>query len=132
MAHVSQEDKARFNAALKLIMPKEYKWSLRVRHHSTLILTIQRAPVDLVGIAQANDYARGESGWVTFMHDRFDKAFKGHPDLVELFGKIQAALNNGNHNNSDIMTDYFDVGWYTEISIGTYDKPFVFTAKANA
>ena len=33
----------------------------------------------------------------------------------------------GNHNNSDISTDYFDVGWYIDINIGKWDKPYEVT-----
>jgi hypothetical protein len=32
--------------------------------------------------------------------------------------ELRDAMNNGNHDNSDIMSDYFDVGWY--VSIRTY------------
>jgi hypothetical protein len=39
-----------------------------------------------------------------------------------IFKKLQLelrdAMNSGNHDNSDIMSDYFDVGWY--VSIRTY------------
>ena len=33
--------------------------------------------------------------------------------LLELI----AAMNSGNWNNSDVQTDYFDVGWYIKILI---------------
>jgi hypothetical protein len=29
-----------------------------------------------------------------------------------------------NHDNSDIMTDYFDVGWYLNINVGGWNKPY--------
>ena len=41
--------------------------------------------------------------------------------LLELF----QAMNKGNHDNSDIMTDYFDVGWYVDVNIGKWDKPYI-------
>ena len=34
------------------------------------------------------------------------------------------ALNTDNHDNSDIQTDYFDVGHYVELNIGTWEKPY--------
>jgi hypothetical protein len=34
----------------------------------------------------------------------------------------------GNYNNSDIMTDYFDVGWYIEINVGKWNKEYNLTA----
>lgn len=30
-----------------------------------------------------------------------------------------------NHNRSDSQTDYFDVGHYTSINLGSWNKPFV-------
>ena len=35
------------------------------------------------------------------------------------------ALNLGNYTNIVIQTDYFDVGWYVDVNIGRWDKPFV-------
>jgi len=37
-------------------------------------------------------------------------------------------MNNGNHNNSDIQTDYFDVGWYITVNLGKYDTPYIYNA----
>lgn len=42
-----------------------------------------------------------------------------------VFGKINQIVNKGNFNNSDSMTDYFHVGFYTEISIGRWDYSYV-------
>jgi hypothetical protein len=33
-------------------------------------------------------------------------------------------MNDGNHDNSDIQSDYFDVGWYISINVGRWDKPY--------
>ena len=38
---------------------------------------------------------------------------------------ILPVLNRGNHDNSDLMTDYFDVGWYVNIKIGKWNKPYI-------
>jgi hypothetical protein len=42
------------------------------------------------------------------------------------------ALNCDNYDNSDSMTDYFDVGHYVDLNIGKWDKPFVCTSVAVA
>jgi hypothetical protein len=39
--------------------------------------------------------------------------------------EVFTAMNKGNHNNSDIQTDYFDVGWYVDVNIGSWDKPYI-------
>jgi hypothetical protein len=33
-------------------------------------------------------------------------------------------MNNGNWNNSRIEVDYFDVGWYIDVNIGKWNKPY--------
>ena len=38
--------------------------------------------------------------------------------------EVIPAMNNGNHDNSDAMTDYFDVGWYVDVNIGNWKKPY--------
>lgn len=129
MAYMSQEHKAKVNVALKSIIPNGYKWSLSVQNHSTLTLTVYKGPADLINIAKSNGYARGDGEYGRFIHSSFADAFKGHPDLIDLFTKVHAVMHEGNHNNSDPYTDYHDVGWYVSIDIGRYDKPYVNTAK---
>ena len=46
----------------------------------------------------------------------------------EFLDKAFAIMFEGNHDNSDIMTDYFDVGWYIDVNIGKWDKPYEFVA----
>jgi hypothetical protein len=36
-------------------------------------------------------------------------------------------INHNNHDNSDPMTDYYDVGHYTKINIGKWDKAYQLT-----
>ena len=54
-----------------------------------------------------------------------DKHYEGTEQ--EFLNELNAAMMLGNHNNSDIMTDYFDVGWYVDINIGKWNKPYVVT-----
>lgn len=127
---MNQERKARIAAALKPLMPAGWKYSLAVQNHTTLVLTIQAAPVDL--LAEVNRMAqRGSRGWHADTYCRVNEYcleayFEG--SLLETFQKISDAMNDGNHDRSDIQTDYFDVGWYTEISLGRWGRPFVCTA----
>ena len=43
---------------------------------------------------------------------------------LKFLGEVIPAMNNGNHDNSDIQTDYFDVGWYSDVNIGSWNKPY--------
>jgi len=38
--------------------------------------------------------------------------------------EVYEAMMEGNHNNSDIQSDYFDVGWYVNIQVGKWNKPY--------
>ena len=135
MAYVNQELKARIKAALKPIMPADWKWSLAVRNHSTIVLTISAAPADLLGeierCAQANaeregrqNYFRKDGGHADLNVYHFRRALDEH---VELFARIIDALNTDNFDNSDLMSDYHHVGHYVTVQIGRWDKAFICT-----
>lgn len=122
MAYVDQAKKQRIAAALKQVMPADWKYTLAVQHHSTCVLTISSAPVNILAALPcigAARYAR-----INPYH------FRGQlrdPELVQLFDRIVAALNTDNYDRSDLQTDYFDCGHYIKINIGRWDRPFKFT-----
>ena len=121
MAYMNQEKKAEIRAALNAVVPKGWKFSLSVHHHSSITMTIKSAPVDLIAAGgYESDRARGH---VQINHYHLGLAFQG--EILETMKKIVAALNTGNHDNSDAMTDYFDVGHYVHLNLGKWDKPFV-------
>ena len=125
MAYMNQETKARIAAQVKPILRKYgLKGTLSVRNHSTLVLKITSGKIDYI-----SDYLRdGEDNWaaryrcidVNVYHYRNHFSGLARESLVELV----EAMNDGNHDNSDIQTDYFDVGWYTDIQIGHWTKPY--------
>lgn len=133
MAYMSQERKAEIAVELKKVMPHGWKYSLGVHHHSTIRLTIRQAPVDLVAEwnRQSSTEFRPEhipfspaTGHIQVNEFYLERQFDKH---LKLFKAIKETMNVGNHDRSDSMTDYFDVGWYVSINIGEWDKPFVFT-----
>jgi hypothetical protein len=40
--------------------------------------------------------------------------------LLKTFTAIRDAMMVSNHDNSDPMTDYFDVSWYIAINVGKW------------
>lgn len=52
MAYMNQEKKAAIAAELKKVMPPDWKYSLRVQNHSTLVCCIKSAPIDLLAEMQ--------------------------------------------------------------------------------
>lgn len=113
MAYMNQEKKKVIAAELKKVIPSDWKYSLAVRHHSALVLTIRSAPIKIEG-----DYED-----VNEFHP--EHHFEG--ELLETFRKIIDAMNTGNFDLSDSMTDYFHVGHYIDIRLGSWDKPFIST-----
>jgi len=128
MAFMNQERKAPIAAELKRVIPQGWKWTLGVRNHSTIVLNIWAAPADLLGMIRTNVRCEVGHHFDLYMPRRGD-FMKGAPaEIAELFDRIADALYRGNHDRSDLQTDYFDVGWYVDVNIGTYERPFVNTA----
>jgi len=113
MAWMNQEKKSEIAPAVKSILKQHgAKGSLSVRHNSTLVLTITESPFDIGDHASINPY-------------HFREFYKDDPEFVEFVGKLHDAMMVGNWDKSDIMTDYFNVGWYVEIRFGKWNKPHV-------
>ena len=137
MAHMSQEKKAKLAPAIKAVLNKYgVKGSLAVHNHSTLVLNIKSGPIDFVEnyiqtdldqprarkmAADQVDYLRKQQALdvnVYWYKEHFSgKALKFLQEVIPL-------MNAGNHDRSDIQTDYFDVGWYVDINIGKWNKPY--------
>ena len=54
-------------------------------------------------------------------HYHIDRLYSG--ELASFLNELRSAMMDGNYNNSDAQTDYFDVGWYIAINLGSWDKP---------
>jgi hypothetical protein len=141
MAYVSQELKAKLVPTIKAICKKyKVKASIAVRTHSTLVVNVKSGPIDFV-----ENYIQNNKDGVSsrkMSQDQIDYIRKNQSLDVNPFwfqdhfsgtaksflSELIAAMNNGNHDNSDIQTDYFDVGWYIDVNIGRWDKPYVCAA----
>ena len=136
MAWMNQERKAGLAPAIKAALKKYgLKGSLSVNNHSTLVLTITEGQIDFIGNSNrvcGNDFYQTARGFKPndrqydtvneyWYHDHYDGLAK-----IAL-SEIIPLMNIGNHDRSDIQTDYFDVGWYTNIHIGRWNKPYKLT-----
>ena len=136
MAYMNQERKAQIQPAVKAILEKyNVKGRLGVDNHSTLVLNITEGEIDFIGntneVCGSNFYQieRGFTpckDYVNVNVYHFDKHFS--ETALKFFKEVYAAMMIGNHNNSDMMSDYFDVGWYVNINIGRWNKPYILTA----
>ena len=133
MAYMSQEKKAKIAPVVKKVLAKyKLKGSLSVDNHSTLVLTIKSGKIDFIknyndaiaerdptGNKHLNKAATNLDINTYWSHEHFTG--KAKSALAELI----TAMNDGNHDRSDPMTDYFDVGWYVNIHVGRWNKPYI-------
>ena len=114
MAYMNQDKKKKLAPKIKDILKKyNMKGTLSVDNYSTLNLNLKSGSVDF-GTDQINEY------W-------YKDHFKDNPHALSFLSEVIPAMNVGNHDNSDLMTDYFDVGWYISVNIGKWDKPYIVT-----
>ena len=133
MAYMSQERKKELAPAIR-DWCKMYgvKATIAVDNHSTLVVNIKsgRLPFCQNHFDTVNKnprYVSANFAPEVPTHIRvnpywFQDHFGG--TCRDFLKGLLARMNKGNHDNSDIMTDYFDVGWYVEVNIGDWDKPY--------
>ena len=142
MAYVSQNLKAKLSPTIKAICKKYgIKASIAVRHHSTLVLNIKSGPIDFIENYIEADKNKSYSKYMSddqVAYIRKNQSLDVNPywyqehfsgKAVNFLREVFTAMNNGNHDNSDIQTDYFDVGWYVDVNIGKWNKPYTVTTK---
>ena len=116
MAYVSQDDKAKLAPAIKKVLNKYgMKGSISIRHHSTLVVTLQSGAIQF-------DHSHGD-GYTQVNVYHIDSHYEGHAKSFLL--ELLAAMKGPNYfNNDDAMTDYFHRSHYTDINIGKWNKPY--------
>ena len=137
MAYVSQELKAKLAPTIKAICKKYgVKASIAVRNHSTLVLNIKQGRIDFIENfieTDANGLTGKKMGQDQIDYIRKNRSLDVNPywykehfsgRALNFLKEVIPAMNNGNHDNSDAMTDYFDVGWYIDVNIGKWSKPY--------
>jgi len=142
MAYINQDQKKEKAAAIKKLISEKYadlkiKYSMGITHSSTLRFTISASTIDFKKIYSAKeresemdrkgifipeDYVSRNDDWQVneyYMKDNFDGK------VLEMFQAVKSIMMAGNYNNTDLYTDYFDVGWYIAITIGRWNKPYI-------
>lgn len=124
MAYVNKEKKAKIVAAVKAVLPKGWKATFSVRNYSGIVCTIRSAPLDLAQEFPGYVTEDKELTHVDINHYYINERMTPNQNLRLCLQRIADALNTDNYNNSDVMTDYFDVGHYVDLRFGEWDKPF--------
>ena len=117
---MNQEKKKRIAPQIKEILKRHnMKGSLSVNNYSTLRLTLQSGPIDFKYTGQDGRTIRNINEYW------YEDHFKDNPTALAFLSEVIPAMNNGNHDNSDMMTDSFDVGWYISVRLGKWYKPYI-------
>jgi len=120
MAYITTEKTASIREELKICFPAKEGWKLSVsqRDHQVLTVCILKAPMKFwkPGVETGNGYNVNLNCYGS--NDVYTQ--KGREVLTTMF----EIINKGNYDNSDISTDYFDVGYYSYIKIGDWNKKF--------
>lgn len=115
MAYITAQEVKNVREQLKKAFP-EFKFAVSGGSSSTLKVAIMKGPIDFSDIQDTrwektdiNQYWLGNYG-----------------KFAELFEKMYTVMKSQNwYDKSDAMIDYFDIAYYTYLSIGKSDKPYV-------
>jgi hypothetical protein len=117
MAYVSQDDKAKLAPQIKKVLSKYgMKGSISIRHHSTLVVTLQSGAIDF------GEYTHGD-GYIQVNTYHIESHYRGK--AKSFLTELLAAMKGPDYfNNDDAMTDYFHRSHYTDINVGKWNKPY--------
>ncbi len=122
MAYMNQKLKAELVAEVKKVLPKNWKVTFGVSNYSTLVMNIAKADFSIMDLMNLTPYEKDHGYKKINPYTLKEATIK--PEVNAILVKISNAMNDQNHDNSDAMTDYIDVGYYIEINVGTHKKPY--------
>ena len=133
MAYMNQERKAERAPAIKAILKKyNVKGSLAVRNHSTLVLNLKAGSIDFIKNSNrvcgadfyqvAQGFKPNMSGYTQINPYHFQNHYDG--EALAFLKEVHEVMNSGNHDRSDMQSDYFDVGWYVDVNVGQWDAAY--------
>jgi hypothetical protein len=117
MAYINQTIKKDLTPEIKRILDAyRMKATISISNGICLVVTIRSGPIDF-----KTDNRHVNTYWLKENYEGVARYFL--TDLLHaMWGVGTETLN---HDYSDSQSDYFDVGWYCDIIIGTYDKPYI-------
>ena len=143
MAFMNQTIKAELLPGIKAVLRKYgLKGTVSVGNHTALSVTIREGKLDFIGDAIAV-LRSPQNANILFLADSIASLLKDQSLVVNTYHirsnhsgtcqkallELHQAMNDGNWDESNPQTDYFNVGWYTYINIGKWRKPYRCTAQ---
>jgi len=109
MGWITTEEVKKIRKSLKTSeLTKDFKFSVRGGNSPKLYIKIISGPIDL-GIEHKLLRAY---------------RYEDKPEVSAVLKEVLDIALEDYYDNSDIQTDYFDVAFYYDIEIGSYDKPY--------
>lgn len=121
MAYISTAEVKEIRNELKETFPG-HKFSVKKgAGNYSVDVTILAAPYDFSSILNGNAYIDINE----FCLDRYGE-FEGYFEKILQIIKTAPAKASGDvwYDNSDSMTDYFDIAFYIHVSVGQWNKPY--------
>lgn len=132
MAYMSQEKKSELAPAIKAICKKYgIKATIAVSScKSALVLNIKSGPIDFITDAKMMHQKNNRDGrpcyisddYMQVNHYHYEKQHSG--SALDFLREVIPAMMVGNYDNSDIQSDFYDCGWYIDVNIGQWNKPY--------
>ena len=128
MAYINKEEVAAIRKQLKKSFPKS-KFSVRKCSSSLSVdVSVLKHDVDF-----SDKFSMINGTYIQVYHNYIDSR-RYNKEQIEFLLKIKEIILTAPstvtgepfHDNTDIMTDYFDVSYYYNITIGAWNKPYVF------
>ena len=127
MAYMSQENKKVKAIELRKVFKKyNVKASVAVRHHSTLVVNVKSSAIDFIADFEATAKPSYLREYIDVNPYHYEKNHSGQ--ALAFITDVLDIMNQDNFNKSDIQSDYHHVGWYTDINIGSFGKPYTVSA----
>lgn len=116
MPYIATDDVKVRREAIKKAFPR-FKFSITREHHSSISVDILEAPFNMITNKENRPYEQVNHYYIA-------EHYKDYPQIKEVLEKIYHIMASGNH----IIAEDADYGsipaFYTNISIGRWDKPF--------
>lgn len=130
MAYMSQDRKKELAPGIKAVLKKYgMKGTIGVDNRSTLVVNLRAGKIDFIAdmIKKESDLPHIEKMREAGLNMRvneywYDKQYAGK--ALEFLSELIPAMMKGNYDNSDVQSDYHDVGWYIAINVGRWGKPY--------
>ena len=132
MAYISSESVKDKRNRIKKALP-EFKFSVTIDNYSSIIIRIVEGPLPMpVYESQERERIHGGLYSDDFRKDNqqvnhywYKDHYKDFPEWIKVFNQIIEIANEGNYDESDIQSDYHHVGFYLNLEIGRWDKPYI-------